>query len=59
MRCDRCQGSGKIVIWVGIQKDGQIVRPSKPCDDCGGSGITSCCDGAAGGKIQDNDTKNP
>ena len=37
MRCDRCHGTGTVPAIYG-----QLVRP---CPDCGGTGITHCCEG--------------
>jgi len=48
MRCDRCHGSGEVLVWVGLQKDGTLFMPTAFCPVCNGSGITSCCDGVCG-----------
>lgn len=63
MRCEDCQGSGRrfnptlvvrpmpAIVYLG--GDGKPVAgpPAPlfiPCPGCGGSGIASCCEGAAG-----------
>lgn len=41
MRCERCHGLGQFVLasW-------EIAVPPLPCPECGGTGVTYCCDGA-------------
>jgi hypothetical protein len=41
MRCDRCQGNGR--IWHG--RPGTFDWEPRPCEDCQGSGLAHCCDG--------------
>jgi hypothetical protein len=61
MQCETCKGSGQRVnpaLRVTINQRAplagvRIHNPSGlpimvPCPDCGGCGIMSCCDGAAG-----------
>ena len=48
MRCDTCQGSGKIedVVRHTDQAPTNSLAPAPlPCPDCGGSGIAHCCEG--------------
>lgn len=37
MRCESCQGRG----WIVRRRDNYWVY----CPDCGGSGVTHCCEG--------------
>lgn len=54
MRCEDCHGLGEVLI--GRSPDGEwriVYRLTDavtliPCPGCGGSGISSCCDGAIG-----------
>jgi DnaJ-class molecular chaperone len=50
MRCERCRGKGEIVVWIGAVRTAQLFNRWEPCPVCGGSGISSCCDGASGDK---------
>lgn len=48
MRCETCQGSGKIegAVRPGDQAPtNSLATASLPCPDCGGSGIAHCCEG--------------
>ncbi len=39
MKCDHCQGFGRLAITNHPLPTYRLV----PCPDCNGSGITSCC----------------
>ena len=43
MRCENCQGTGLIRIEYWCPNLKFYVAP---CDDCGGTGISYCCDDA-------------
>jgi len=47
MKCERCQGTGKIELGYHIFDEWGIYRiwPSEPCPDCNGNGQQHCCDG--------------
>jgi hypothetical protein len=45
MRCERCQGLGKLTYDTHPEPKPQRLGSVFPCPDCGGSGITHCCDG--------------
>lgn len=48
MRCEDCGGLGKLaVLEFPILGPRMRVVSELPCPSCGGSGIASCCDGAA------------
>jgi hypothetical protein len=53
MRCETCMGDGG--WWLdrqGRRLPFQMLHRAvawMPCDNCGGSAIQSCCDGATGG----------
>lgn len=58
MICDACFGRGK-VPWIIIKDGGVVVRThERPCDDCGGSGISYCC-GDAGAGIAEGGNSRP
>lgn len=41
MICDTCHGNGYITrAYIA-----GVVDVTNPCPDCGGCGVTSCCDG--------------
>ena len=42
MRCERCDGMGFDLVLL---HNGRVVS-YVPCPECGGTGITSCCEGA-------------
>lgn len=48
MKCERCQGTGR--LWVRYYYDAAGQRPIDstpiPCPDCGGFGIVACCEGS-------------
>lgn len=48
MKCERCQGRGRIVTakgrWRTYDCDVEY-EASEPCPDCNGSGQAHCCDG--------------
>lgn len=44
MRCETCQGMGTSYKLAHIVRIGNEISPG-PCPDCGGSGISHCCDG--------------
>jgi hypothetical protein len=39
MRCEACQGKGR-VVWHYLDEGDEIL----PCRECGGQGIVSCCE---------------
>ena len=41
MTCDTCLGTGFLVVKEGIPQVTRLI----PCPECGGDGITSCCEG--------------
>lgn len=45
MRCERCQGTGTILIIDLMTPRVGINGEQAPCPDCNGTGITHCCDG--------------
>lgn len=48
MRCERCQGIGKLTYdQLTPQEKGYMDQFGSvfPCPDCGGCGISHCCDG--------------
>lgn len=52
MICERCHGDGKIVRltrFTETLEDGITITGTdceiSPCPDCGGTGITHCCEG--------------
>ena len=47
MRCETCEGVGEVLIDRDcniVQRVGDAVMMI-PCPDCGGCGISYCCDG--------------
>jgi hypothetical protein len=42
MICEACHGSGTTTV----RKLPRHLLPPRPCAECGGTGITSCCDAA-------------
>jgi len=42
MRCEVCHGLGKLKRSLQAEPESEIELP---CSDCGGSGISHCCDG--------------
>ena len=42
MTCDTCLGTGFLVVKEGTPKVTRLI----PCPECGGDGITSCCEGS-------------
>lgn len=62
MRCEMCQGTGKLMFAITVFNAGTMYE--KPggwmsCPDCGGSGAVSCCEGEVGdGKIANTGEKN-
>jgi DnaJ-class molecular chaperone len=47
MRCDTCQGSGRIHGKHSQFPDGKTRYEIGPCPECGGNGQVSCCEGAS------------
>ena len=49
MRCETCQGRGQVTERVDATCEPTPQfhqdQASLPCPECGGSGITHCCDG--------------
>ena len=46
MRCPTCHGTGNVVRQSPVCPDlGLWSNYEVPCQDCGGSGITHCCEG--------------
>jgi len=43
MRCENCQGTGKVREWWSLM--GGELWADVPCPECGGSGIAHCCEG--------------
>lgn len=41
MNCEKCHGTGFIPIW----EDGLDILVRYPCEECGGTGKSHCCDG--------------
>jgi hypothetical protein len=51
MRCPTCSDTphpGFIAQREVEMRDGVFWRDLRPCPDCGGSAVASCCDGAVG-----------
>jgi len=44
MRCEKCQGAGK-VKGIACLHTGQSIEVEMPCRECGGTGVSHCCDG--------------
>lgn len=45
MRCEPCGGSGEVEAVIRDTKWGRITG-LYPCQQCGGTGILSCCEGS-------------
>lgn len=45
MRCETCQGVGKVTYDQHPEPKPQPFGSVFPCPECAGSGITHCCDG--------------
>lgn len=45
MRCETCQGIGKVTYDQHPEPKPQPFGSVFPCPECAGSGITHCCDG--------------
>jgi len=44
MRCEKCQGTGK-VKGIACFRTGQSIEVEMPCLECNGTGVGHCCDG--------------
>ena len=44
MRCEKCQGAGK-VKGIACLHTGQNIKVEMPCLECNGTGDGHCCDG--------------
>jgi hypothetical protein len=42
MRCETCDGKGRVWVWKNVQ---EMEPRMQPCPDCGGCRIAHCCDG--------------
>ena len=51
MRCERCHGLGRVPFW----HEAFDMDVDRPCPECGGTGITSCCEGHEGQPEKDSD----
>lgn len=49
MICETCHGQHYVDYWVELRGSGlehpHYVLSWKPCPDCGGHGVSHCCDG--------------
>ena len=45
MRCETCQGVGRVTYDQHPEPKPEPFGCAFPCPDCGGSGISHCCDG--------------
>ena len=45
MTCDTCLGTGFLVVKGDTPKSAYVITRLIPCPECGGDGITSCCEG--------------
>lgn len=47
MRCETCQGTGRVPRHPPELRayGGAWLTEEKPCPECGGCGVSHCCDG--------------
>jgi hypothetical protein len=48
MRCEDCGGRGMLAVLAPGDNGRLTVKCELPCPSCGGTGITSCCEGSTG-----------
>lgn len=59
MRCDACQGIGKVTYDQHPHPKPEPFGSVFPCPECAGSGITHCCDGLTAANCGDLDWPAP